>query len=64
MEYLRLLLRESLRRCLIERKIELKNIDAGLAKEPEGAALDLILDELPDAFLGKITRFRDPRHLE
>ena len=50
--------RPRLRRAgAIQSKIERKHIDARLAEDTEGATLDMLGDELPNAFSGKLRAF-------
>jgi len=46
---------------LIERQVEREHIDAGLAQEAEGAAVDMVGDELAQALLRHIARLGDAR---
>ena len=56
--------RALLRAGAIQSKIERKHIDARLAENTEGAALDVIRDELADVIFRQVARLRNARHLE
>ena len=53
-----------LRRRAIQRQVERQHVDARLAEEAEGAALDVLVDELAHAIFRHVARLRDARHLE
>ena len=57
----------SLRRhgeALVERDVELEDVDARLADEAESAALGVVVDELADVGLDGASSLRDASHLE
>ena len=54
----------NLRLQLVEREVELEHVDARLAQQAEGAALDLAFHQGADALLRQAARLGDPRHLE
>ena len=56
--------RVSLRAGAIQSKIERKHIDARLAENPEGAALDVVRDELADVIFRQVAGLRNARHLK
>ena len=48
----------------VQCQIERQHIDARLAEQPKGAALDVLVDELADAIFGHVARLRNARDLE
>src|ERR1700704_4836560 len=48
----------------IQREIHRKDIDAGLTEQTQGAALDVLVDDLAHAVLGQVAGLGDARDLE
>ena len=53
----------SLIRLLVQSQVQLQDVDAGLAEEPERATVGRLLDELLHPLRRQVSLLRDPRRL-